>query len=232
MNKRDIIMLSLLILILSISSVSAGFLDGMFGENNENITLTDEKTYGFTYVGDIDGETYIYCVDGLFHNLPQGAKDYTLKAEYYDEHGHTALKGEAPSMDFIKSSSDKSKPVELVSNLTHEFKNITNVNLKIYSEDNEIVFDENISFNMRNMDLTGLDEDVPSESDKSDSVEDVLSKDGVYEKNLIADTSSKTYHKPTCKIIGEIDENDKTTINSLYLAEENGYKPCSVCFGD
>ena len=46
---------------------------------------------------------------------------------------------------------------------------------------------------------------------------------------IVANKSSKTFHKADCKAAGEIKEANKTTFPSAAEATKAGYKACKVC---
>jgi hypothetical protein len=46
---------------------------------------------------------------------------------------------------------------------------------------------------------------------------------------IVANKSSKTFHKADCKAAGEIKDANKTTFPSAAEATKAGYKACKVC---
>lgn len=88
MNKRLILVLSFILVLLTISCVSAGLFDGLFGSNDKNITLTNVTTNGWCNSYDDGDISSVYEIDGIFNDLPNNINDYELKVAIYDNGGN------------------------------------------------------------------------------------------------------------------------------------------------
>lgn len=193
MKKRYIFILSLILVILSMSCVSAGLFDGLFGgdDSDKNITLIKESTGGHcTYYDDGDIHA-LYFIDGVLKDLPNDIKGYDLKFSIYDENGKLIKEEYALSMKFIADHSKESDPVELGSISLDEFKNVTVTELTLYNADGVVVFDKNVTFNMDNVEIEYYHDDNSDEDDdsvqplfKTHSPEEQRELDKLYDKYL------------------------------------------------
>lgn len=75
-------------------------------------------------------------------------------------------------MKHIARASDKSESSLLGMVIIDEFKNVSNIEIKIHDENGVVVFSENNTFNMKNMDINHLTKDTSSSDDSSDEKED------------------------------------------------------------
>ena len=175
MNKRYILILSLIVVILSMSCVSAGLFDGLFGEsdNDKNITLIKESTSGLCTFYD-NGEIHaVYNVEGVLKDLPEDIDGYDLQFSFYDENGKLIKEQSALSMKFIAEHSKDSDPVDLATISVNEYKNVSFVILKLLNDDGIVVFENNVTFNMDNVETdTYHVKDSSTDSDEDDDVMD------------------------------------------------------------
>ena len=176
LKKRYILILSLILVILSMSCVSAGLFDGLFGgeDSDKNITLIKESVEISRIIYD-DGEISTwYYVKGVFKDLPSDVKGYNLKISGYDENGKLIKDGDGFSMKSIAKSSKDSEPslLGVVYDKEYEEKNISHIELTILDKDGKIVFDKNITFNLDTMDLRYETKSVSSSSDSDDDSND------------------------------------------------------------
>ena len=176
LKKRYILILSLILVILSMSCVSAGLFDGLFGgeDSDKNITLIKESVEISRIIYD-DGEISTwYYVKGVFKDLPSDVKGYNLKISGYEENGKLIKDGDGFSMKSIAKSSKDSEPslLGVVYDKEYEEKNISHIELTILDKDGKIVFDKNITFNLDTMDLRYETKSVSSSSDSDDDSND------------------------------------------------------------
>ena len=176
LKKRYILILSLILVILSMSCVSAGLFDGLFGGDgsDKNITLIKESVEISRIIYD-DGEISTwYYVKGVFKDLPSDVKGYNLKISGYDENGKLIKDGDGFSMKSIAKSSKDSEPslLGVVYDKEYEEKNISYIELTILDKDGKIVFDKNITFNLDTMDIRYETKSVSSSSDSNEDSND------------------------------------------------------------
>lgn len=166
MKKRYFLILSLLIIVLSMSFVSAGLFDGFFGENDKDISLIKESTEATRNIYDDGRVDTIYSIKGVFKDLPNDIKGYNLKISLFDEQGNLMKESDGYAMKDIARNSKDSEPHELglIYTSEYEIKNATSILLTMYNADGNIVFNKNITFNMNNMKINKLTKDKSSSS--------------------------------------------------------------------
>ncbi len=191
MKKSYILVISLILVVLSMSCVSAGIFD-MFTDNNaelnSNITLTNESTDSDCVVFTDDDDVYtVYRVNGIFEGLPDNMTNYTLNTSIYDANGSFIQEDEGwADIDDILSASNKSEVIRLGANEIEGFKNVSVQEVKIYDADGNLVFDKNITFDMGNVNVTYYEPDENSLSGYNSRIltEDELSEalDALYNR--------------------------------------------------
>ena len=167
--KKIYIFFLSLILITSMSCVSAGLFDGLFGEDdsNKNITLLNESTHGWARFYD-DGDIYtVYYLEGVLKDLPNNIDDYTIKLAIFDEKGDLIKEDDGNSIYFISKRSEKLDPVEIGAVHIDDYKNISIIELKVFDADGIIVYDKNITFTMQNMEIDYVTKNTSNSNDDS-----------------------------------------------------------------
>ena len=173
LKKSYLLVLSLIIIVLSMSCVSAGLFDGLFGgeDDAKNITLIKEKTHGRCTYYDSGKVHAIYSIEGVLKDLPENIDGYDLQFLVYNDNGKLLKESSATSMKYIAENSKKSEPVELGALSLDKFENVSIVKLKLINEDGTVVFDKNVTFNMENVDIEYYHENDPEKIEERKEAE-------------------------------------------------------------
>lgn len=148
------------------SCVSAGLFDGLFGgDDNKSITLTNTTTDGWCNSYDDGTSSSVYEIEGILNNLPDNVNKYELKVSIYDENGKLIKEDNGYNLKSIVRSSEKSKPSLIGMVIIDDSKNVSNIEVKLIDEEGTIVFNENTTFDMDNMDINHLTKETSSSSD-------------------------------------------------------------------
>lgn len=177
LKKIYILILSLLLVILTMSCVSAGWFgwgDDSADDVPENITLIKEFTEGLRGIHEDDGSVNThYTIKGVFKGLPNNVEGYDLIISLYDKNGKLMKKDEGHSMDSIAKSSKKSEisTLGIISTYDKKIIDAKYIELTIYDDNGEIVFDKNITFTIENLQTNyfTIEDDHPTNSASSSS---------------------------------------------------------------
>lgn len=124
---------------------------------SQNITLIKEYTHGYAFLNDKGDAVYNYDLKGVFKNLPEDFKGYELKTTYYDENDNYIAEEVNSYMKNVFKSSKDSQPSFLGAYQTHDFVNVSRIQLEMTNPNGTIVFNESVDFDMDKMDLSGLE---------------------------------------------------------------------------
>lgn len=120
----------------------------------------NESTGGNGVIFD-DGEAHVtYSVNGILKDLPNDVNDYNLTITLYDKNGTLINESEGVPMETIAKHSEDSQPSILGTISIDEFVNVSFAEIKIYNSDEEVVFDENVTFHMENVIISHTTKDT------------------------------------------------------------------------
>lgn len=168
LKKGFILILSLVIIVLGVSCVSAGLFDGLFGGDNKNITLTNESTSGWVEIHDDGSIQSCYMVDGVFEDLPSNVEGYNLKVALYDENGKLLKEADGSPMKGVAKASEKSNPTKLCFIGLEKNVNISVAEVKLYNPEGDVVLDKNVTFSMENVSIKHISKSTSDTDDADD----------------------------------------------------------------
>ena len=220
----------------------------LFDQTNEgkDISLIKESTSGYAFYSS-NKTVYQYDLKGVFKNIPADPDGFTVRGIFYDD--GKVIKEDEMDLDYYSYYTENSEPTSLVSIQTHDFENVTDVQVIIMNPDGEVVFDETYDYDMDKFDLSGLDEkpeidsneDTDSTSDSSSSSDDDSSSSSSSSYSSSSSSSSSSgvtyvgsvnsdkFHYPSCSHAKRIKDSNKITFSSRDNAIAAGYSPCGVC---
>lgn len=237
-KKLLIILLIVVVILSSISAVSAGWFDGLFGwgdNENKNITLIKEYTYGEHFIR-ANGDDYTtYELYGVLKDLPDDVTGYTLRVAIYDENEKLVKEDEGfASMYTISDYSERSEPAWLGYIELNDFINISFYELKLYNPDGEIVLEENVTFTMGNIQTFDLrsSDSSSSTSSSSSTTSSSSSSSSSSDSNsypYIGNAATGKFHTYSCNDVGKMLQSNMVFFSTRDDAINHGYTPCGHC---
>lgn len=174
--------------------------------DDANITLIKAESSGSAFYGyGTNQECYNYNLNGVFRNLPDNLQGYDLKSTFYDENGEY-LHDSSEDIENVAEHSANDESYGVAHWQAHKLYNVSKIEVVILDPDGNVVFNETYDYDMKKMDLSGLDHEPTTTTDSSanstSGSSSYSSDDGNVDVDYDIDANDKSAHY---SVKGEVD---------------------------